>query len=76
MRLDPREHLQLVRDGMLTRTPIVCEECGSLIRAGTPVLCADGYVRVYGEFVLSDDDGLHEENWPIAHAHCVDGVVP
>jgi hypothetical protein len=74
MRIDPRERMQQQRDGMLSREPLYCEECGGLLRAGTLVLCADGYARIYGEFVLSGDDPLHEENWPTAHARCVDGV--
>jgi hypothetical protein len=71
MRLDPRERVQLLRDGFLAREPILCDDCGSLLVAGALVLCADGYVRIYGEFLLSEDDGLHEENWPVAHASCV-----
>jgi hypothetical protein len=74
MRIDPHERVRLWRDRMLVRQELYCEECGGVIRAGAAVLCADGYARIYGEFVLSDDDDLHEENWPTAHAGCVDGV--
>ncbi len=74
MRIPPHERVQMLRDRMLSRDELYCEECGGVIRAGTPVLCADGYARVYGEFVLTDDDDLHEENTPTAHARCVDGV--
>ncbi len=70
MSLDPHERLRLLRDGMLARLPLVCEECGGILRPGTLVLCADGYARVYGEFILSEEDELHEENWPVAHAGC------
>jgi hypothetical protein len=71
-----RESNQLKRDGMVAPFPLCCCECGGLLRVGTPVFCADGYARIYGEYLLSDDDGLHEENWPIAHVRCVDGVFP
>jgi hypothetical protein len=75
MRFTPGERMQMLRDGMLARIDLLCDECGGLLRAGQVVLCDDGYARVYGEFVLSDDDDLHEGNWPVAHAKCVEGVV-
>jgi hypothetical protein len=72
MRIDPRERVRMVKERMLAPVPLTCEECGGLIKAGTLVLCADGYTRVYGEFVLSDEtDVLHEENWPSAHVACI-----
>jgi hypothetical protein len=67
--------MQLQRDGLIARFPLYCDECGGVLKVGALVLCADGYARVYGEFLLSDDDQLHEENWPAAHVRCVDGVV-
>jgi hypothetical protein len=70
VRIPPYERIQLLKDGMLAREELYCEECGGLLRLGTAVLCEDGYARVYGEFVLSGDDELHEGNWPIAHARC------
>jgi hypothetical protein len=70
MPIHPGERFQMVRDRMLASFPLVCEECGGLLREESAVLCADGYVRIYGEFVLSVEDELHEENWPIAHAGC------
>jgi len=73
MPVDPHERARLLRDGMLHRGSLECEECGRLIRPGESVLCADGYARVYGEFVPSDP--LHEENWPVAHARCVEGLA-
>jgi hypothetical protein len=45
------------------------------MKAGALVLCGDGYARVYGEYVLSDEeDALHEDNWPSAHVRCVPGL--
>ena len=75
MRIGPAERIQMLKDGMLAREELTCDECGGLLRAGQSVLCEDGYTRVYGEFVLSTDDDLHEGNWPVAHARCVDGVI-
>ena len=71
MLIPPRERMQMLRDRLLSRKDICCEDCGGLIRAGDSVLCDDGYTRIYGEFVLSFDDDLHEGNWPVAHAECV-----
>jgi hypothetical protein len=72
MRIDPRERVRLVKDHMLADMPLTCEECGGLMKAGAQVLCGDGYARVYGEYVLSDErDDLHEDNWPSAHVRCV-----
>ena len=65
----------MVKDRMLAPAPLTCEECGGVMQAGAQVLCADGYPRTYGEYVLSEeDDGLHEENWPVAHVRCVDAL--
>jgi hypothetical protein len=69
--IPPRERMQMLRDRLLSRKDLLCEECGGLIRAGDSVLCEDGYTRIYGEFVLSFDDDLHECNWPQAHGDCV-----
>jgi hypothetical protein len=75
MRRNPRERLQQQRDGLIAPFQLTCEECGGILRPGTPVLCADGYARIYGEYLLSDDDDLHEENWPTAHVRCIDGLL-
>jgi hypothetical protein len=71
VRLSPHERFQLVRDGLIDQFPAYCDECGRRIEAGDRVLCNDGYERVYGEYVLSDQDELHEDNWPSAHVACV-----
>ena len=60
----------MVRDGLLGRAPIPCAVCGRTIDPGQAALCNDGYERVYGEFVLSEQDDQHEDNWPESHAAC------
>jgi len=72
VRLSPGERVALLEGGLLSRRPFYCRECGRPIDAMTLTLCADGYQRVYGEFVLSeaDEDG-HDCNWPKAHAACL-----
>ncbi len=60
----------MLRDRLLSRKDLCCDDCGSLMLAGDLVLCEDGYTRTYGEFVLSEDDDLHEGNWPLTHAEC------
>ena len=62
----------MIRDGLLARGAVVCDECGGLVEAGELVLCSDGYQRIYGEFVLGPIDELHEDNHPLAHARCAD----
>jgi len=69
-RLDPHERAKLVRDGMIDRRPVLCGECGAPIAPGELAWCADGYERIYGEYVLSDLNDLYEDNWPEAHAAC------
>jgi hypothetical protein len=71
MRLDPRERARMVEARMIAREALTCTECGGVMRVGALVLCGDGYTRVYGEYVLSEEDELHEENWPEAHVSCV-----
>ena len=72
MRLPPGERLSLLESGLLRRQPFYCQECGRPIQPFETVLCADGYQRIYGEFVLSevDEDG-HDCNWPEEHAECL-----
>jgi hypothetical protein len=71
--MPPHERMQMVRDGLLDRHPVVCETCGRPIEPGELALCNDGYARVYGEFVLGEPDDLHEDNYPQAHAACAAG---
>lgn len=62
----------MLQAGLLRREPFYCSECGRPIEAGSNALCADGYQRVYGEYVLSDeDDDEHEYNWPETHVDCL-----
>jgi hypothetical protein len=63
----------MVRDGLLDRHPLMCEDCGRPLEPGDLVLCNDGYARVYGEFVLAPTDDLHEDNHPHTHAACAEG---
>jgi hypothetical protein len=62
--------MRLLRDGMIARFVVPCEECGRPIDPGELALCADGYERIYGEYVLSDVTELYEDNWPEWHAEC------
>lgn len=73
--LPPQERRALIEGGMVHRAPLICDECGRPMLAGERVMCADGYERIYGEFVLSVD-GLPEDNWPTAHAACAAGTPP
>jgi hypothetical protein len=75
-RLPPHERHQMVRDGLIDRTPIFCDICGQAMEPGELVMCGDGYERVYGEFVLGEQDDLHEDNWPEAHAKCAAAQPP
>jgi len=66
--------MTLLVGGLVRREPFYCEECGRPIEPYALALCADGYQRIYGEFVLSDSDSDeegHEYNWPETHAECV-----
>jgi hypothetical protein len=69
-RLPPQERIQLAAEGLIIRQPLLCDECGAVMEPGEPVMCNDGYERVYGEYVLSEVDELHEDNWPATHAGC------
>jgi hypothetical protein len=60
----------MIRDGLLAREVLLCVECGGVMEPDDVVLCADGYERVYGEFVLEATDELHESKEPIAHSVC------
>jgi hypothetical protein len=74
MRIHPAERLAMLASGMLGREPFFCSECGRPIEPGAMALCADGYQRVYGEFVLSNpgaEEAGYEDNWPEAHAACL-----
>jgi hypothetical protein len=70
MDADPLEKIRLRRDGLIARTPLVCEVCGQPIAPGESALCGDGYLRIYGEFVLSELSDLYEDNWPVSHERC------
>ena len=74
MRLPPAERMAMLAAGLLRREPFYCSECGRPIEPGANALCADGYQRVYGEYVLSatdDDEEGHEYNWPETHVDCL-----
>ena len=62
-------------EGTIAPEALVCEECRGLIMPGDTVMCMDGYVRVYGEYVLTGDEPHDDENWPSAHLACVPGAV-
>lgn len=70
MDADPLERMRLRRDGLIAREPVLCDVCGQPIAPGEAVLCDDGYSRIYGEFVLSEQSDLYEDNWPVAHEAC------